>query len=102
MKYALRTENLSLSDFDHQQLDKKLDRLHKHLLPPYTVDVTLIHDHHHNKGQVVTCTINIKRGKKVLHAKRVAQSAQDGIDQAILAIKHELEKEHDKKKKHHL
>lgn len=100
MKYSLRTENFTLSDFDREQLDKKMERLNKHLIPPFTVDVALLHDTHHNKGQVVTCRINVEHGKKVLHAERTGQSAQDAVDESLVAIKRELEKEHDKKKDH--
>ncbi len=100
MKYSLRTENMELSEFDVKQLDKKIERLRNHLTPPFEMDINIKHDRHHNKGQVVTCKINIEQGKKVLHAERTGQSAQDAIDVVIEAIKHELEKEHDKKKRH--
>ncbi len=100
MKYSLRTEHLTLTDFDQQQLDKKLNRLGKHLLPPFVIDISLLHDTHHQKGAVVTCIITIEQGKKVFHAQREAESIQDAMDRCLEAISRELRKEHSKHKKH--
>lgn len=100
MKYSLRTEHLTLTDFDQQQLEKKLNRLGKHLLPPFVIDISLLHDTHHQRGPVVTCIINIEQGRKVFHADRSAESIQDAIDRSLQAVAKELRKEHSKHKKH--
>lgn len=101
MKYSLRTEHLELTDLDKEQLDKKIDRLTKHLVPPFMTDITISHDQHHRKGQVITCIINIGQGKKVFHAERSAESVQNALDLVLEALERELEKEHTKRKNNH-
>lgn len=100
MKYSLRTENMTLSQVDQQHLDDRLDRLKRHLLTPYEMNIFLSHDHHHKSGPVITCKINIHQSKKVFHTERTGDTVQAAFDEALLAIKHELDKEHDKKKQH--
>lgn len=100
MQYNLRAENLTLTEIDHRDLDKKLDRLQRHLTPPYTIDVTLQHDAHHLKGNVITCRINIEHRKKVFHVERVGDTIADTLDEVIHALKRELERDHDKRKDH--
>lgn len=98
MKYNLRTEHLELSDLDHEQIDEKLDRLQKHLEPPFVIDVTLQHDTHHRHGAVVTCTINVEHGKKVFHAERSDNTVQNALDEAVNTLQKELGRAHDKDK----
>ncbi len=100
MNYSLRTKHITLSDFDRKQLDRKLSSLAKHLKPPFTTDIFIEHDRHHHTGQVIAFTINIKQGKKVFHAERQSESLQDALDLVLAALKRELKKEHDKKKRH--
>lgn len=101
MEYSLRTDNLTLTDVERDALDKKLRRLQKHLQPPFTTDVTLLHDSHHLKGDVVTCRINIKYGKKVFHAERVGSTIADVVDESVRALDQELAKHHSKQKDKH-
>ena len=101
MTYNLHCENLDLSDFERTELDKKIDRIEKHLHPPFMVDVVLHHDAHHLKGAVVTCRINIKQGKKLFHVERTGSTAADAVDEVLNALKNELEREHDKRKDRH-
>lgn len=100
MKYNLSTEHLELSQMEKNQIDEKLERLERHLFPPFTTSVRFTHDTHHKSGQVITCTVNIKSGKKVFHAERTSQTVLDALDEVIGAIKNELEKEHSRKKDH--
>ncbi|MEX0650032.1 MAG: HPF/RaiA family ribosome-associated protein [Candidatus Andersenbacteria bacterium] len=100
MKYNLRLDHIELSDFDQEQLDKKMDRLKKHLLPPFMIDVTLSHSTRHLHGNAVGCIVNIQQGKKVYHADRSADDIQTAIDQTLEALRNELEKAHGKRKKH--
>ena len=101
MIYNLHCHHLTLSDLERDSLDKKIDRLARHLHPPYTIDITLQHDTHHLKGDVITCRINVEQGKKVFHAERVGGTTADTIDEVIGAIKSELEKDHDRRKDRH-
>jgi ribosomal subunit interface protein len=100
MKYSLRTEHITLSDLDREQLDKKLSRLNKHLLEHHMIDISILHDTHHQKGNTVTCVINIEQGKKVFHAERTHSTIQNALDEALAAVARELKKEHDKNKRH--
>lgn len=101
MKYNLHCENLELSDFEQTELDKKIERIEKHLQPPFIVDVTLHHDGHHLKGAVVTCRINVEQGKKLFHVERTGSTAADVLDAVLDALKNELERDHDKRKDRH-
>ncbi|MFA6700989.1 MAG: ribosome-associated translation inhibitor RaiA [Thiomicrospira sp.] len=98
MQYSLHIENFQLSDADRDLLDKKLERLEKRLQTPYTTDVHFSHDTHHNRGDTVRCTINIEQGKKLLHAERTRETAQDALDEVLEALGKELEKQKSKDK----
>lgn len=100
MKHSLRLEHIEISDIDREQLEEKLSRLEKHLLPPYVTDVTISHDTHHTSGDVVRCTILIEQGKHVFRAERSRDSVQNAIDDSIGAIKSELLSSHDRRKEH--
>lgn len=100
MKHSLRLEHITLTDLDTQHLEDKLNRIEKHLTAPYTVDVTLMHDTHHAKGNVVTCTIIIEQGKEVFRAERAEATAENAIDSCIAAIKSSLLSSHDRRKEH--
>lgn len=89
-----------MGDEDRAMMDKKLSRLKKHLLPPYTMDVRCTHSTHHAKGDVVDCTVNIEQSGKVFHAQRSSSTIQDALDEVIEALEKELGKEHDKRKDH--
>ncbi len=82
-------------------MDKKLGRLQKHLLPPYTINVRCTHSTHHAKGNVITCLVNIEQRGKVFHAERAASTIQDALDAVIEALEKELGREHDKRKESH-
>lgn len=101
MKFNLRNQYISPTDSDLAQMQEKLDRLDKHLLPPYVADVHLIHDQHHRSGEVVTCIINIEHGKRVFHTERTGGTIQDALDEAIEAVRRELKKYHDIQRKEH-
>lgn len=100
MKYSLRSHNLTLTDLDQEQMDKKLDRIKKHLMPPYVMDVSVTREVLKSEGESVTCIINVEQGKRVFHAERTENTLQNSLDEAIDAISNELKKEHDKKKRH--
>lgn len=100
MHYSLSLEHLRLGGEDNSMIDKKLDRLHKHLLPPFTTDVRLVRSRHHAKGDVIACTVNIEQGGKVFHAERSASTIQDALDEVIDALQKELGRAHDKRKQH--
>jgi ribosomal subunit interface protein len=100
MKYSLSLEHVTLGDEDQVMMDKKLSRLRKHLLPPYTIDVRCTRSTHHNKGDVMTCTVNIEQGGHVFHAQREADTIQDALDEVIAALEKELSRDHDKRKQH--
>lgn len=101
MRYNLRLDHMELSDFDREQLDKKMDVLHKHLRPPYITDVTFLHSTHHLNGdEAVTCIINIENGKTVYHADRSGPDAQRALDRTLEAMERELRRAHEKQKAH--
>ncbi len=100
MKHSLTLEHIEISESDKQLLDEKLNRLNKHLLPPYEIDVLIAHDTHHTQGDVVRCRINVEQSGKVYHAERNEGNVQDAIDETLAAIKSELVKEHDRRKDH--
>lgn len=92
MQYILSSDNVALTDADRALLDKKLNRLQKHLSPPYVTDIRLEHDTHHQTGKVIRCRITIEQGKSVMHAKRTAATVQDALDQTIEALEQVLKK----------
>ncbi len=100
MKYSLRSEHITISPMDEEMLTEKLNRLEKHVVTPFTTNVTIEHDTHHTKGNVVRCTIIIESGKKVFRAERSYDTVQNAIDAAISALKSELSSDHDRRKEH--
>lgn len=100
MKHSLQLEHIEISEADHQQLEEKIDRLYKHLVPPYVIDVLIAHDTHHTQGNVIRCRINIEQEGKVYHVERSEDSVQDAIDSVIGALKSELLSSHDRRKEH--
>ncbi|MEX1111951.1 MAG: ribosome-associated translation inhibitor RaiA [Candidatus Andersenbacteria bacterium] len=100
MKYNIRLEHMEISEFDQDQLEKKLARLEKHLTPPFVTDVTISHNARRLHGNVVECRINIQQGKKVFHADRNGDDVQTVIDDCIGALKNELQKYYEKQKAH--
>ncbi len=100
MKHSLKLEHIEISDMDRQQLEEKLDRLYKHMVPPYEIDVLIAHDTHHTQGNVIRCRINIEQEGKVYHVERNEDTVQDAIDKVIAALKSELVESHDRRKEH--
>lgn len=100
MKYNLTTQHITITEQDHELLDKKLNALLKHLVPPYVTDVLVKKDQHHSKGDIITCSIRIKHGQHVSHASRERDTVQNALDEAIEAIRRELKKIQDKDKRH--
>lgn len=100
MQYSLSLEHVVMGDEDTELMDKKLGRLKKHLLPPYSADVRCVRSRHHAKGDVITCTVNITQSGKVFHAERTAETIQDALDEVIAALDKELGRAHDKRKQH--
>jgi len=100
MQYSLRTQHLELTDLDRDQIDNKLNRIKKHLMPPFTMDISMIREQLKSNGETVNVRINIEQGKRVFHAERSDSTVQNALDAAIEAISAELKKEHDKKKQH--
>lgn len=96
MDYIIHLEKLTLSPLEEEAIGKKLSRLEKLLTPPYVVHITLEHDRHHQTGDVITCRLTIEHGKHVWHAERTGGSVADAVDDAIAALKQELNKHHDK------
>lgn len=75
-------------------IDEKMDRLEKHLHPPFVVEVVLQRNTHHLHGEILTCRMNVTQSKRVLHAEREGALAIDAIDETLAAIKQQLEKQH--------
>jgi len=100
MKYSFRSQHIEVTELDRQQMDNKLDRLKKHLSPPFVIDVNCIREHLRSAGEMVKCSITIEQGKKVFHADRTASSMQSALDEVIAALQKELAKKHDKRKDH--
>lgn len=100
MKHSLTLEHIAVSDLDKEQLDAKLDRLYKHMVPPYEIDVLIAHDTHHTQGNVIRCRINIEQEGKVYHVERNEDTVQDAIDKVIAALKSELTASHNRRKEH--
>ena len=101
MEYTLHTHHLELTAADATLLDKKLERLQKHLHPPFTVNIGIKRDAHHRSGDIITCTITVNHRKKTIHAERTSNTVQDCIDEVIQALTNELEKDHGKAKDNH-
>ena len=100
MKYSLRTEHIELTNQDREKLEDCLNRLEKHVEPPFVTDVTIIHDIHHVHGNVIRCIVMIEHGKKVYRAERSEDTVQNAIDAAVSAVKNELSDAHDRRKEH--
>lgn len=98
MKFNLSTEHLTLGATDLKLIEEKMERLEKLVQPPFTADVRLDHNRHHRRGKIITCRLNIKQGRRVLHAERSGDTIQNAIDGAITALKVELRKWQDKRK----
>lgn len=101
MEYSLRVRGLNLTAMDQQLLDKKLERLERHVPTPFSCSVDIEHDQHHRKGAVVLCRVNITSHKKTYHVERSAETVQDAMDQVLEALRHDLERDHDKHKEQH-
>ncbi|MEX1997052.1 MAG: HPF/RaiA family ribosome-associated protein [Candidatus Andersenbacteria bacterium] len=101
MDYSLQTINIKLSSIEQATLDKKMQRLQKHLHYPFVIHIVFAHDAHHLKGDVVTCKINVRQGKKVFHAERQGPTIADTLDEVTEALQRELEKDHDRRKDRH-
>ncbi|OGY36582.1 MAG: hypothetical protein A3E36_03250 [Candidatus Andersenbacteria bacterium RIFCSPHIGHO2_12_FULL_45_11b] len=100
MKYSLRTEHIKLTSQDKEKLEDCLNRLEKHVEPPFVTDVSIIQDTHHLKGNIIRCIIMIEHGKKVYRAERSEDTVQNAIDAVCAALKSELASDHDKRKQH--
>lgn len=100
MKHSLRTEHIELTEADKEKLEDCLNRLEKHIEPPFVTDVTISHDTHHTHGNVIRCVIMIEHGKKIYRAERSENTVQNAIDEAYSALKSELASDHDKRKDH--
>lgn len=100
MKYSLRTHNITVTDMDLEQMEKKLETLKKHLTPPFVVDITCAREKLKTAPESITCSITIGQGKKVFHAERTEGTLQSALDKVINAIQKELGREHDKRKRH--
>lgn len=96
MKYSLYTDKIELTDTDRQMLEEKLNRLEKHVNPPYTLDITVSHSTHHRTGDVITCKMNLENGKNVWHVEETGETIQNCIDQAIEALQQQVKKFHEK------
>ena len=99
MKYSLSTEHLTLGETDLDLIEKKMDRLEKFLTPPFQAKITLRHDTHHKRGDVITCRINIENNGKVFFAKRVSDNTRNAIDETTSVLKKKLSRHRDKLKK---
>lgn len=96
MRYTLHTQRITLTALDTEHLEKRLAHLEKRLAPPYTAQVTITHDAHHRKGQVINCTLTIAHGKMVFHATRAAETVATSIDEVAQAVTKELSKAKEK------
>lgn len=85
---------------DRDLMEEKLNRLEKHLRPPFVVDVSLERHQHHGEGVTIQCIIRVEQGKKMFHADRSDESLQTALDMTMDAMQRELAKEHDRQKRH--
>ena len=97
MKYSLHCDHLELSEWDKEQLIEKLGRIDKFVDEAHMLDVVFKHSTHHQTGDVVTCTLNLEQGKRVFHASRASSTAQTALDEALHALRQELEHAHGKR-----
>ncbi|HSX25287.1 MAG TPA: HPF/RaiA family ribosome-associated protein [Candidatus Andersenbacteria bacterium] len=100
MQYSLRTDHIELSQQDTEKLEQELQKLEKHVVPPFVTHITFIHDTHHVHGSVIRCIIIIEQGKHVYRAERSEDSVANAIDSAVTALKSELSSDHDRRKEH--
>lgn len=96
MQYTFHSENIKLSETDETLLQKKLERLEKHVQTPYQTDVHILANKHHLKGDVITCSINIEQGQRVFHAERTSDTIQNALDETLDALQQEIGKQRDK------
>jgi ribosomal subunit interface protein len=99
MKYSLSVKNLDLTENDQRMLEEKLNRLTKHLVPPFHPQVMIRHDRHHRSGTVIYCRINVTQFGVVLHIERAGSTVQEALDEVVLALKQELTKRRDKRRR---
>lgn len=99
MEYILHTRNLTLSQSDQIQIEKKLNRYQKYLNPPYHIHLHFGHDAHHLKGQVITCKLTIEHGKHTTHAEHEADTIQNSLDQTLEAVEKDLQRQHDRERR---
>ena len=99
MHYSLTTQHIDLSAEDTRQIEEKLARIQKYLIPPFHIDIVISHDTHHRQGMVILCRVNVHQGGKVIHAEREAASALTALDECLEALKQELKKARDKQRR---
>jgi ribosomal subunit interface protein len=102
MNYTLHLQHAELSDFDKELLEKKLQRLQKHLTPPFGIHVTFERNMHHKGGDIMTCKLDVTLHSHTSHAERESDTIQNALDETIEAIDSELSKQHDKHKDSHI
>ncbi len=102
MNYTLYLHHVELSDFDKELVEKKLDRLKKHLTPPFSLHLTFDRNMHHKGGDVITCKLDVKHAAAGTHAERESDTVQNALDATIEATLQELGREHSKHKDSHL
>lgn len=99
MEYSLTTRHLTLSETENHQVTEKLARLHKYLVPPFQMDVVISRDRHHQRGNVISCRVNLREGKRVLHAEREADTTLTAVDECVEALRQELIKAKNKQRR---
>ena len=97
IKFSVRYDHITLSDWDQGQLVKKLQRLEKRVQEPHMLDITFTHSTHHLNGQVVGCKMALEQGKNIFYAAREAESVQTALDQCLEAMVAELEHNYGKR-----
>lgn len=99
MDYSLAVKNVTVTAPDRELLEKKMQRLAKHLVPPFHARVVLQHDQHHRKGSVITCRVTVTQTGGLVHAQRSAGTIQEALDMCLSALQTELKKRRDKRRR---
>jgi len=100
MKFSFSVGKVDLSEMDKERLGQKLERLKKHLRPPYEVTVKVDRDTHHRKGEVMTCRVHIVMAgqQKAIYADKAGETLESACDEAIEVVERNLRQAHDKSK----
>ena len=94
MKYALYAQHVTLSDYQHRQVEEKIGRLSKLLKHPLPLEIAFTND----SPEVFRCHLSYGQGKDAFHAENTGPDIEDALDGAIEKLRRELVKQQEKQR----